>query len=44
MKYDAREYIKANPQLGVTTPAQLGLKLKRQFRVTPKSTCTTCHQ
>ena len=44
MKYDAREYIKANPQLGVTTSAQLGFKLKRQFRVTPKSTCTTCHQ
>jgi hypothetical protein len=43
MKYDAAQYIKEHPQLGVTTPAALGLKLKQQFMVAPKTSCATCH-
>ncbi len=42
--YDAQTYLEENPQAGVTTPEQLGLKLKEQFQVNPKDTCTTCHR
>ncbi len=43
MKYDAAEYIAAHPELGVKTPEELGLKLKEDFHVNPKTTCATCH-
>jgi len=42
-KYDAAQYIKDHPELGVKTPAELGLKLKDQFKIAPKTTCATCH-
>ena len=43
LKYDAAQYIKDHPELGVKTTEELGLKLKEQFKVTPKTTCATCH-
>ena len=43
MKYDAAQYLKDHPQAGAKTPAEFGLKLKEQFRVSPKTTCATCH-
>jgi hypothetical protein len=41
--YDAENYISKNPQPGVKTTQDLGLKLKEQFKVNPKETCATCH-
>ena len=41
--YNAETYLSNNPQLGVKTTQELGLKLKEQFKVTPKTTCATCH-
>jgi hypothetical protein len=43
-KYDPKAYIAKNPLPGVKTPEELGLKLKDQFQVAPKSTCATCHR
>jgi hypothetical protein len=43
LKYDAARYIKEHPELEVKTPAELGLKLKEQFKIVPKTTCATCH-
>ena len=46
LKYDAAQYIKDHPELaeqGVKTPEDLGLKLKEQFKIAPKTTCATCH-
>lgn len=42
-KYDPKAYISSNPNLGVKTTEELGLKLKEQFRVVPKTSCATCH-
>ncbi len=42
--YDANDYIAKHPQLGVKTPAELGLKLKDIYQVKPKITCATCHR
>jgi hypothetical protein len=41
--YDAETYLSNNPQLGVKTTKDLGLKLKEQFQVNPKESCATCH-
>jgi hypothetical protein len=41
--YDPLQYLTQNPQLGVKTPEELGLKLKEQFDVKPKESCATCH-
>jgi hypothetical protein len=41
--YNAETYISNNPQLGVKTTKDLGLKLKEQFDVKPKESCATCH-
>lgn len=41
--YDPLQYLAENPQLGVNTPEELGLKLKEQFDVKPKESCATCH-
>jgi hypothetical protein len=42
--YNAETYILNNPQLGVKTTEELGLKLKEQFMVKPQESCTTCHR
>ena len=42
-EYNAETYISNNPQLGVKTTKDLGLKLKEQFDVKPKESCATCH-
>ena len=44
LDYDARTWLASHPQPGVTTPAELGLKLKQQYQVNPKTSCTTCHR
>jgi len=44
LNYNAKNYLAAHPQPGVTTPEELGLKLKEQFKVNPKVSCTTCHR
>ncbi|MBC8128369.1 MAG: hypothetical protein H8M99_14605, partial [Gloeobacteraceae cyanobacterium ES-bin-144] len=41
--YNAETYLLNNPQLGIKTTTDLGLKLKEQFNVKPKTTCATCH-
>jgi hypothetical protein len=41
--YNAENYVSSNPQLGVKTTEELGLKLKEQYKVNPKETCATCH-
>ena len=43
-KYDAATYLADHPQPGVKTPQELGLKLKQQYQVNPKVSCTTCHR
>lgn len=43
-RYNPESYLTQHPQAGVHTSQQLGLKLKEQFRVNPKVTCTTCHR
>ena len=47
LKYDAAQYIKDHQEemaaMDVKTPADLGLKLKEQFKLAPKTTCATCH-
>jgi hypothetical protein len=43
-KYDAATYLAEHPQPGVNTPQELGLKLKQQYQVNPKVSCTTCHR
>jgi len=42
--YDATTWLADHPQPGVTTPRDLGLKLKQQYQVNPKTSCTTCHR
>jgi hypothetical protein len=43
-KYNAQDYVsKHGKDLGVKTTEELGLKLKEQFRVAPKTSCATCH-
>jgi hypothetical protein len=42
--YNAETYLANNPQFGVKTPRELGLKLKEQFKVNSKESCTTCHR
>jgi hypothetical protein len=44
LKYDAAAYITAHPQLGVKTTEDLGLKLKEEFNINPKTSCATCHR
>ncbi|MGD7652679.1 MAG: cytochrome c3 family protein [Verrucomicrobiales bacterium] len=41
--YDAEDWLTENPMEGVDTTEELGLKLKEQFKVTPKESCATCH-
>lgn len=47
LKYDAAQYIKDHPEemaaMNVKSPEDLGLKLKEQFKLAPKTTCATCH-
>lgn len=43
LNYDAEEYLKNHPMPGVKTTEELGLKLKEQFNVHPKTSCATCH-
>ena len=43
LDYDAAAYLSANPMEGVKTTEDLGLKLKEQFKVNPKTSCATCH-
>ena len=42
--YDAATYLASHPQPGAVTTRDLGLKLKQQFQVNPKISCTTCHR
>jgi len=42
--YNAETFLANNPQPGVKTPRELGLKLKEQFKVYSKVSCTTCHR
>ena len=42
--YNAQSWLVNHPQPGVTTPRDLGLKLKQQYQVNPKTSCTTCHR
>lgn len=42
--YTAGTYISNHPELGVKTTRELGLKLKQQFKLNPKTSCTTCHR
>ena len=42
--YDAAIYLTNQPQPGLTTPRDLGLKLKQQFKAQPRVTCATCHR
>ncbi len=41
--YSATDYLAANPQEGVSTPEDLGKRLKDTFKINPKITCATCH-
>ncbi len=48
LKYNAAEYLKENKVLDkngqpITTQKELGLKLKEQWNIHPKESCTTCH-
>ena len=43
LKYDPEKYLAANPQLGVETTEELGLKLKEMWQVQPRESCATCH-
>jgi len=42
--YDAKSWLAEHPRPGVTTPQDLGRKLKQQYQVNPKTSCTTCHR
>lgn len=41
--YDADKWLAKNPQPGVKDKKDLGLKLKEEFKIHSKETCTTCH-
>ena len=44
LKYDPAQFIAAHPELGVKTPDELGKKLKKQWQIKSKESCTTCHR
>lgn len=43
MNYVAEDYISKHPELGVKDQFELGLKLKKQWGIHPKTSCATCH-
>jgi hypothetical protein len=43
LNYSDADVVKYTTDKSVKTTQDLGLKLKEQFKVNPKTTCATCH-